>query len=76
MFIHPDYQNKSLGQEAVQKLESLYPHVSVWTLDTIVQEAKLCHFYEKLGYKDTGKKEQIKEGMDLRFYRKEKHSLN
>lgn len=74
MFIHPDYQNKSLGQEAVHQLESLYPHVAVWTLDTIVQEVKLCHFYEKLGYKDTGKREQIKEGMDLRFYSKEKHS--
>lgn len=70
MFIHPDYQNKSLGQEAVHVLESLYPHASVWNLDTIVQEDKLCHFYEKLGYKDTGKREQIKEGMDLIYYSK------
>lgn len=74
MFIHPDYQNRSLGQEAVHVLESLYPQVYVWTLDTIVQEAKLCHFYEKLGYKDTGKREQIKAGMDLRFYCKNKLS--
>lgn len=73
MFIHPDYQNKSLGQEAMFELEKIYKDVDIWTLDTILQEKKLCHFYEKLGYVDTGKREQIKEGMDVIYYRKHRN---
>ena len=70
MFIHPDYQNLHLGQEAVLQLERLYNDVKQWSLDTILQERKLCHFYERLGYTDTGKRENIKDGMDLIFYEK------
>jgi GNAT superfamily N-acetyltransferase len=73
MFIHPDYQNKSLGQEAVYELEKIYADIETWILDTILQEKKLCHFYEKLGYIDTGKRDKIKEGMDIIYYRKRKN---
>jgi hypothetical protein len=40
----------------------------LWELDTIKQEGKLCHLYEKMGYKQTGREETIKEGMTLVFY--------
>jgi len=72
MFIHPHYQNRKFGQEAVYSLEQLHSNVTNWTLDTILQEKKLCYFYEKLGYIDTGKRKKIKEGMDIIFYKKEK----
>jgi len=73
MFIHPDFQNQHLGQKAVLALEKEYPQVTKWTLDTILQEKKLCHFYEKLGYVDTGKRERIKNGMDIIYYEKLKN---
>jgi len=70
MFVHPDYQNQNIGQKAVKRLEEIYSNVKVWTLDTILQEPQLCHFYEKSGFTDTGKRENIKEGMDIKFYHK------
>ena len=73
MFIHPDFQDQHLGQKAVLELENNYPNVVKWTLDTILQEEKLCHFYEKLGYVDTGIREKIKDGMDIVFYEKLKN---
>lgn len=73
MFIHPDFQNQHLGQKAVLELEKEYQNVDKWTLDTILQEDKLCHFYEKLGYVDTGKREKIRDGMDIIFYEKLKN---
>lgn len=70
MFVLPKFQNKQLGQKAVVKLEEIYNDVETWSLDTILQEEKLCHFYEKLGYKKTGRFEHIKLGMDIAFYQK------
>lgn len=68
--ILPEYQNRGYAQQAISIMEARYRHASKWTLDTIVQETKLCHLYEKLGYRDTGKREHIKDGMDLIFYEK------
>ena len=45
-----------------------------WNLDTIKQEPKLCHLYEKMGYRRTEKKNTIKEGMTLVFYEKIKET--
>jgi GNAT superfamily N-acetyltransferase len=70
MFIHPEYQNQHLGKEAVLELEKLFTNVKKWSLDTILQENKLCHFYENLGYSDTGEREKVKDGMDIIFYHK------
>lgn len=68
--ILPEYQNKGYAQEAIMRVEKLYPHATVWTLDTIKQEQKLCYLYEKMGYVKTGKEERIKDGMDLIFFAK------
>lgn len=66
----PEYQGNGYGQQAVQEMEKLYPQAKNWSLDTIKQEPKLLHFYKKLGYRQTGKEDQIKEGMDLVFFEK------
>ena len=71
IFILPEYQGKGIAQTAITLMEQLYPAAQVWELDTIEQEAKLCHLYEKLGYKRTGKTEHIKDGMDIVFYEKQ-----
>lgn len=71
IFILPQYQDNGYAQEAIRLVEAIYPEASRWELDTILQEAKLCHLYEKMGYRQTGKIQPVKAGMDLVFYAKE-----
>ena len=54
----------------MKAVEKLFPNAIRWELDTIAQEEKLCHLYEKVGYRPTGKRINIKENMDLVFYEK------
>ena len=70
VMILPQYQNKGYAQKAMLKIEELYSDIKCWQLDTIKQEDKLCYFYEKVGYRKTGKEEEIKQGMDIVYYQK------
>ena len=60
-----------LPVQAIRQVEALYPQAARWELDTILQEAKLRHLYEKMGYRSTGRTQRIQEGMDLLFYAKQ-----
>jgi len=71
IFILPEYQGRGYAQKAILIAEFLYPDAKCWELDTILQEEKLCHLYEKMGYRRTGKVENIRAGMDLVFYAKQ-----
>ena len=73
IYILPEYQGKGLAQQAIRMVEELYPSVSRWELDTILQEEKLCHLYEKMGYRQNGRAEEIKENMTLVFYERDKN---
>jgi len=70
MFILQEYQGNGYAQQAVKEIEALYPNAKNWILDTIKQEPKLRHLYEKMGYKLTGKETNIQDGMDLVDYAK------
>ena len=70
-FILPEYQGKGYAKQAILKVEQLYPGAKKWGLATIKQEAKLCHLYESLGYRLTGGKDQIQDGMTIVYYLKE-----
>lgn len=70
VFILPEFQEKGYAQQAILLAEKLYPSVEKWELDTIKQEQKLCHLYEKMGYVHTEEEKHIKTGMDLIFYAK------
>ena len=71
--ILPEYQGRGYAQQAIAQMESLYPKARLWQLDTIAQEQKLRHLYEKMGYRQIEKTEQIKEGMELVYYEKPMH---
>ncbi len=73
MYIMPDYQNKGYAQTAITLAESLYPEAKIWELDTILQETKLCHLYEKMGYKRTGEVIPVNVDMSLVSYQKPQH---
>lgn len=72
IFIVPKYQGKGLSQKSFKAIEEKYHWVSVFKLDTILEEEKLCYLYEKLGYEKTGVSEKIKDGMTIVYYEKSK----
>lgn len=65
----PEYQGQGIAQEAIRLCEVLHGKEQ-WGLDTILQESKNCHLYEKMGYKKTGKTKVINERLTLVFYEK------
>lgn len=72
IFILPEYQNRGYAQQAIRLVEKKYLDARRWECDTILQEDKLCHLYEKMGYRKTGKTRNLKWGMDLVFYTKQR----
>lgn len=68
--ILPEFQGNGYAQSAIRLMEDLYPKASLWELDTIAQEEKLCYLYEKIGYRKTGRVDHLKDGMDIVYYEK------
>ncbi len=56
-------------EKAIRLCEEIHGNDN-WELDTILQEPKNCHLYEKMGYCQTGKTEVINERLTLTFYEK------
>lgn len=73
IFILPEFQDKGIAQEAIRLCEEKHGNEN-WELDTILQEPKNCHLYEKMGYRRTGKIEVINERLTLIFYEKRRPS--
>lgn len=49
-YVLPEYQGKGIGSEAITLIETIFPEVKVWTLDTTKFSPRNHHFYEKNGY--------------------------
>lgn len=71
IFILPEFQGRGIAQEAIRLCEKIHGNEN-WELDTILQEPKNCHLYEKMGYCRTGKTQVINERLTLVFYEKGK----
>lgn len=69
IFILPQFQGRGIAQEAIRLCEEVHGSEN-WELDTILQEPKNCHLYEKMGYRRTGRTEVINERLTLVFYQK------
>jgi ribosomal protein S18 acetylase RimI-like enzyme len=70
LFLLPAYRGQGFGSQVMRQLEETYPSAQVWEVETILQEKKLCSFYERLGYRDTGLRRQIRDGLTIIFYKK------
>ncbi|WP_295154349.1 GNAT family N-acetyltransferase [uncultured Ruminococcus sp.] len=70
IFILPDHQNKCLGTKVMEMTFAEYPNALGWSLATIKEEKRNCHFYEKLGFVPTGEEKRVNENMTLVFYEK------
>ena len=69
LFVLPEYHNQGIAQQAIKLAEELYGDKD-WALDTILQEKRNCHLYEKMGYRPTGETQEINSKMTLIFYNK------
>lgn len=69
IFLLPQYQGNGYGKLAIKLIEQLHG-AAYWQLDTILEEAHLCRFYESLGYRRTGQFEIINEKLTLVYYQK------
>ena len=69
IFIMKEFRNKGLAQKTFEEIERLHGSDN-WMLETILQEEGNCYLYEKIGYKRTGKIENINERMDIVYYEK------
>ena len=70
IFIMPEYRNQGYAQQAIKEAERIHGK-GHWKLDTILQEEGNCYLYEKLGYHQTGKTEQINDKMTIVYYEKD-----
>ena len=70
IFIMPEHRNKGYAQGAIMEAERIHGERN-WKLDTILQEEGNCYLYEKLGYHQTGRAEQINDRMTIVFYEKD-----
>lgn len=68
MFILPKYQNLGLGSVAMELLFQNNPDIKVWKLDTILEEERNLHFYEKCGFERVGDIVPVNERMHLVMY--------
>lgn len=69
LFILPEFQGKGIAQKAIWLCEEKHGNEN-WELNTILQESKNCHLYEKMGYRQTGKAEVVNENLTLISYEK------
>lgn len=67
IFVLPEYWGRGISQRAIQLCEELHGNDD-WELETILQEPKNCHLYEKMGYRRTGRTEAINDKLTLVHY--------
>ena len=71
LFVLPKYQYKGYATKAIIDIEKLYSYYNHWQLDTIKEEKKNVHLYQKLGYKPNGKEKIINDKMTITEFEKE-----
>ena len=70
IFVLPEHQGNGYAQKALELVEDLHPGTQRWELDTILQEPKLRHLYEKSGYCRIGEETFVNDKMSLVQYQK------
>ena len=70
LFILPEFRQKGYAQAAIRAVEQLHGE-DHWSLSTILQERGNCRLYEKMGYRQTGQRQKLKDNMTIVFYEKE-----
>ena len=64
IFVDPEHFHKGYGIFMMQEIESMFPNVVEFTLDTPIWNVRTNAFYTKLGYKE------VKRDKEFIFYSK------
>lgn len=70
LFVLKEFQNRGVAQQAIRIAEYLFPNNKRWWLNTIKEEKKNCHLYEKMGYIPLENEKKINKRMTLIEYEK------
>ncbi len=70
IYISPHFQNMKIAQTAIKQLFDIYTSVKKWGLDFPIDMIKNKRCYEKIGFKDTLKREIINDKLTLALYEK------
>jgi RimJ/RimL family protein N-acetyltransferase len=65
IFLDPPFHGLGIGTQAFAWLEKTYPQVTLWTLRTPSYHTRNQRFYERLGYRRTGKDIEVFPGFVL-----------
>lgn len=69
LFVLPALQRRGIGSAVMQQLFARYG-AGIWRLAAIRQETATRRFYERCGFRATGKELPVNERMTLMFYEK------
>lgn len=72
IFVLPEFQNMGVGQKAMALSEELFPSARLWTLFCVREEEKNVHFYEKMGFRQTGYERKLTDSITLIGYERGK----
>lgn len=72
MHMPEEFQNKGIEEEIIKRIESLYPEVEKWELETKLDIDRVDSIYEDLGYVETGETGMINDKLNFVNYIKEK----
>ncbi len=75
IFIDPDYQDQSYGNQAWRQTEQLFPETKSWRLATPTWAKKNHHFYQKCGFVEVESDPLIPAEEGLTIYYKEMKSI-
>ena len=65
IFVSPEHFRKGYGIFMMQQIESMFPEIQTFTLDTPIWNVRTNAFYQKLGYKE------IRRDSDFIYYEKQ-----
>ena len=63
-FVSPEHLRKGYGIFMMQQIETMFPEVQIFTLDTPVWNVRTNAFYQKLGYVE------VRRDSDFVYYEK------
>nr|WP_276612767.1 GNAT family N-acetyltransferase [Psychrobacillus vulpis] len=66
-----EFQGRGIAQQVMIRIESMYPEINSWELDTILEEERNCYLYEKMGYVQTKDTVRINDKMTIVQYTKQ-----
>lgn len=69
LIVHPDHQNRGIGKELMNRIESEFPDCRRFELFTGTKSEKNLSFYQKLGYRPF-RQEKLNDKVDLAYLEK------